>query len=351
MRTVASVFAAVLWASQVFAVSVLPLFSTPDNPVYLRYVPAILSQATEEILLALSDLRAYSDGATDPLLDPVCLAAQRGLSVYVLVECRQPIGPDQEAALNRLRAAGANIQQDSPDVTMHAKFVVVDRRMVVVGSTHWTKTAITKNVQVDLILEAKEVAEVFRSFFFYLWEGKLQTKTKLPAPPWPEPAIIPVLDFPESTGHFQVALSFLNSAQREVILLMYHLVHYPQYLDSPSTQLLKALAEAAKRGVKIQVLVEGGESDQSLAEANRLSAAWLSTYGVEVRLDQIGPIMHAKCLIVDGRHVLVSSANWNYSSLARNVEAGILILGVPELAQVLIAHCAELWRASGAPFR
>jgi hypothetical protein len=32
--------------------------------------------------------------------------------------------------------------------------------------------------------------------------------------------------------------------------------------------------------------------------------------------------------------------------LAKNVEAGVLILGVPELAQTLSAYFAELWEKS-----
>lgn len=343
----ATIFAVLLTNFAVLAISIWPILSTPENPLYIRCVPEVIAQAREEVLLALSDLRAYADGPTEALLSSLCRAAGNGASVYVLLEkSARPLLPEQEVAWKRLQACGATIRTDAEDVTLHTKFAVLDRRTVVVGSTHWTKSALTGSVQVDVILEDERVAEYFRTFFFYLWEGKRKTKTSLPPGPWPEPAVIPLLDFPETNGHFQAALSLLEKAEAEILLLLYQFAYYPEYPDSPSTRLLHALTEAGKRGAKIRAILEGGETDPPLSETNRLTAALLSAYGLEVRLDRVGMTMHAKCLIVDGRHVLISSANWNYSSLAKNVEAGVLILGVPELAQLLSAHFADLWKKS-----
>ncbi len=296
--------------------------------------------------MALSDIRAYADGTTDPLLSALCQAARRGSKVYVLVERKdRPFFPEQERALAELRAAGANVKEDAPETTLHAKFLVIDGRLVLVGSTHWTKTALTASVQVDLVLEEPTLAALFRRFFFYLWEGKLETKTQLPPRPWPEPALVPLLDFPEAKANFTALYHLLGEAQQDVSLLLYELAFYPAYSDSPSNLLLQALVEGARRGVKVRVIVESGEADAKLEENNRLSAAWLATHGIEVRFDSTQTIMHAKCLIVDGRHLWVSSANWNYYSLAKNVEGGVLLLGAPELANLAEAYFLRLWEA------
>ncbi|MGB9757395.1 MAG: phospholipase D-like domain-containing protein [Candidatus Bipolaricaulaceae bacterium] len=344
MRVFATVFSLIfqfLWA---WSFTVLPLWSTPENPAYLSYVPGLLSSAKEEILLALSDLRSYADGTTDPLLSALCRAAEQGVAVYVLVEKRdRPFYPEQEEALARLRAAGVKIREDPQEITLHAKFIVVDAHITIVGSTHWTKTALTSSVQMDLVLEDSELTSLFRRFFFLLWEGKLRTKTELPSQPWPSPALIPLLDFPESKTNFTAIYNLIGQAQHNIFLLLYELVLYPAYSDSPSNLLLQALAAAAKRGVRVQVLLEGGENDPNLAEANRLSAAWLKTFGVEVRFESTSTIMHAKCLVADGSSLAVSSANWNYSSLVKNVEAGVLILGAPELARFLEIYFSQLW--------
>ncbi len=344
MRVFATVFALIFQSLWALGFTVLPLWSTPENPAYLSHVPGLLASAKEEILLALSDLRAYADGTTDPLLSALCRAAEKGVEVYVLMEkAGRPFYPGQEEALARLRAAGAKIRKDPQEITLHAKFVVVDARLVIVGSTHWTKTALTSSIQVDLVFEDSQLASLFRQFFFFLWEGRLRTKTKLPSEPWPSPTLIPLLDFPESKTNFTAIYNLIGQAQHNILLLLYELAFYPAYSDSPSNLLLQALAAAAKRGVRVQVLLEGGENDPNLAETNRLSAAWLKTFGVEVRFESTSTIMHAKCLVVDGVSLVVSSANWDYSSLAKNVEAGVLILGAPELARFLEIYFSQLW--------
>ncbi|MBC7317948.1 hypothetical protein H5T57_01660 [Candidatus Bipolaricaulota bacterium] len=345
-RAVISALFAGFLSLSLWAFPLLPLWTNPDNPAYLREIPEILEQAEKEILVALSDLRAYSDGTTDPLILGLCAAAKRGAAVYALLEDANP-SPEREEAVNKLSACGVNVRNDSPDSTLHTKFLVVDTRFVVVGSTHWTKTALTRSIQVDLVFDEPSLAHVFRQFFFYLWEGKTRVKTELPPQPWPEPALIPVLDFPQTQITFSVAQELLGRAQSQICVALYSLTLYPAYFESPSNLLLQTLAEAATRGVRVQVILEGGEADD-LSEQNRLSAAWLSVNGAEVRLDPSGITMHAKILLVDGKHVLVSSANWNYSSLAKNMEAGVALLGTPELAAFLEAYFTELWEKCSA---
>lgn len=344
MKGFATIFAVLLWSLEAIAFPVTLLWSSPEKPAYLRYVPNLLRSAQSEILVALSDIRAYSDGTTDPLLSALCEAARRGCQVRVLVErsTRSPASAQNEA-LERLRTAKVEVREDSPEVTLHTKFLVIDSRVVVVGSTHWTKTALTSSVQVDIVVEEPGVAILFREFFLHLWERKLETKTKLPPGPWPGPAVIPLLDFPESNANFTAIRNVLESAKTEVLLLLYELTFYPAYPESPSTLLLGALVNAAKRGVKVRVILESGEIGEELAEENKLSAAWLWAHGVEVRFDANETVMHAKCLIVDRRHVSISSANWNYSSLAKNVEAGVLFWDAPELAELLKAYFLQLW--------
>ncbi len=347
MRVLATIFVFLFSALGARGFPVLPMWSTPETPVYLKVVPSLLAAAEREILAALSDIRAYSTDATDPLLSALEGAAHRGVSVYLLVEISdRPFYPEQEAALARLRRAGAKVREDSPDITLHAKFLVMDEQWVIVGSTPWTKTALTASVQVDLAVEEPELAALFRRFFFYLWDGKLDTKTEVPPFPWPGPALVPLLDFPDTRGTFAALQDLLAQAQHEINLLLYQLALYPEYSQSPSNLLLQALARAAQRGLRVRVLVEGGETDPSLSETNRLSAAWLLSQGVAVHFDPLATTMHAKCLVVDGRHVWVASSNWNYSSLVRNVEAGLLLLDVPALAQLLNTWFAALWENS-----
>jgi len=351
MVRVAIAFLSLAWFGWTLAFPVVPLVSEPESPAYLAYVPSLITAAQECVLISLSDCRLYQDDSTRPLLSALAATAQRGVKVRVLLERRgdeRPL-PEQEAAADYLRGAGAEVRWDDPEVTLHTKFLVVDGRWCVIGSTHWTYSALERSVQMDLAVDAPELAAALAEFFDLLWAGDFSPRPTLPGPPWPEPAALPLLDLPGAGLHAEVIPKLLSRARERVCLLLYRLGYYPQYPDSPSNALVEALIGAARRGAAVQVLLEGGEEFAELAQANRLAAAYLSLNGIEVRFDPTGVTTHAKCLVVDGQDVLVSSANWAYYSLARNVEAGVAFLVAPALAQSLERAFAQLWAAGRLP--
>lgn len=314
--------------------------------MYSRFVTELVARAEEEILAALSDLRSYAgNGATAGLLEALAGAARRGVRVRVLAERRDTDPhPTQSAALAYLAERGVAVRWDTPEVTLHAKFLVVDRRWVVVGSTHWTMSALTKSVQLDLAVDAGELGAAFGRFFDLLWEGQLRATPVVPPPPWPRPAVLPLLDLPRGGLHAQVVPVLIDRATQSVQVLIYRLGYYPAHPDSPSNRIITSLCTAAARGVKVRVLLEGGEDFPDLARDNRTAAAYLFSCGVAVRLDPPGTTLHAKGVIVDGCDVLITSANWSYYSLVRNVEAGLAVLGAPELGIPLGRLFDELWQ-------
>jgi len=52
--------------------------------------------------------------------------------------------------------------------------------------------------------------------------------------------------------------------------------------------------------------------------------------------------MHAKCLLVDGTDLLITSANFNFHGLHGNIEIGIRISGPPAAeARKIFSHVVE----------
>jgi phosphatidylserine/phosphatidylglycerophosphate/cardiolipin synthase-like enzyme len=350
MKRIAILVFAFAWTGS--AAPIVPLWTAPHAPMYQDFVVHLIATAEEEVLAVLSDTRLYAgNGATAGLLTALAEAAGRGVRVKLLAERREE-DPHrtQRAALDYLAAQGVEVRWDTPGVTLHAKFLVVDRRWVVAGSTHWTMSALTRSVQLDLAVESAELGAAFGRFFDFLWAGELQAIPQLPPSPWPEPAVVPLLDPPGGGLHARLVPDMIRQAARSVRVIIYRLGYYPAYSDSPSNRIVEALAAAAARGVEVQVLIEGGEDFADLAQDNRVSAAYLASWGVAVRFDLPGTTLHAKCLIVDGQDVLITSANWSYHSLVRNVEAGIAVLGAPELAVPLERMFAALW-AEARPLR
>ena len=126
-----------------------------------------------------------------------------------------------------------------------------------------------------------------------------------------------------------------RGAQSELILLGYE-------LSEPNV--VAALAEARARGVEVVVIC-----DRVRADARDLLASWPS--GVEWprvyqdREREGGPryaSMHAKCLLADGRDLLITSANFTFHGLHGNIEVGVRLAGSPaEEARKIFSHLVE----------
>jgi len=131
-------------------------------------------------------------------------------------------------------------------------------------------------------------------------------------------------------------LRCIDEAQSRVSVIMFSAIRYDpkRYRNSPSNRILEALAAAAKRGVSVEVVFEGGGGlgSESQSPDNYAAADWLSQEGVAVYFDSPRKTTHAKLVVVDDCITIVGSANWSYSALSRNNEAGVLIRS-KEIAQ------------------
>jgi len=103
--------------------------------------------------------------------------------------------------------------------------------------------------------------------------------------------------------------------------------------------LLKALAEAAARGVDVRVCVDSGERDGQPDTKNDAAIAWLRGRQVRVVTDEHTVTSHAKLVVVDGRFTLAGSHNWTRAALTTNREASWLV------DDTVVAREAEAWLA------
>jgi phosphatidylserine/phosphatidylglycerophosphate/cardiolipin synthase-like enzyme len=137
--------------------------------------------------------------------------------------------------------------------------------------------------------------------------------------------------------YFQVAKKVIQEAKSSIHLMMFEMVFYDKYPQTPSNLLIKDLINARKRGVKVEVILEVREGRDRTAERNRDTGKILSNGGVEVIYDPLFKTTHAKCMVVDGRLTLLGSTNWTYYALSNNNEVSVLIRS-KELARELIDY-------------
>ena len=126
--------------------------------------------------------------------------------------------------------------------------------------------------------------------------------------------------------------ALLDGAKKSV-----RLVHLYINGDSAGDEIVKRLGQAAKRGVKIHVLLED-TVDNNLKRVPELKAL-----GIEAKLDAAKRTTHAKLVVVDGQRALLGSTNFSYSSMYKNNEANLLVEDA-SLAGFFQRYAEALWK-------
>ena len=95
---------------------------------------------------------------------------------------------------------------------------------------------------------------------------------------------------------------------------------YVQAYGMSSPPIVEALIEAYKRGVKVNVLLDKSNLNDSWSKMQELVDS-----GIEVNIDKLPGIAHNKVIIIDLQKVITGSFNFTRSADARNAENVIVI--------------------------
>ena len=176
----------------------------------------------------------------------------------------------------------------------------------------------------DLQIEGPVVAEL-QKLFIATWE-------KQRGKPLAEKEYFPVLkvrgkDIVRAIGStpddpysliYLTLISAIGNAERQVQLTNAYFV--------PDPQLLKSLADAAARGVDVQLILPGHSDSEVVFHAGRSHYHALLKAGVKI-YERRGALLHSKTAIIDGVWSCVGSTNLDWRSFLDNDEINAVILG------------------------
>lgn len=108
----------------------------------------------------------------------------------------------------------------------------------------------------------------------------------------------------------------LRSARERVLIV--NAYFFPGY------RLLRALRKAARRGVQVDLVLQGSPDQPWVQRASEMLYAYLLRAGVCVHLYRERPV-HAKVAVVDDRWATVGSSNLDPTSLSLNLEANLVV--------------------------
>lgn len=153
-------------------VKVMPLL-TPDN--YMKRVLKLIEGAEEQILfqnqsLNLQGLDSEGNDKNDPrfasLYEALLAKQQAGVDLRIIM--RGDFNP--ESYLERLKDLGFDMSRIRLQNHCHTKGMVIDRKIVVVGSHNWTNEGALANRDASLIFDDEEVAAYFGKVFWFDWK-------------------------------------------------------------------------------------------------------------------------------------------------------------------------------------
>jgi cardiolipin synthase len=112
----------------------------------------------------------------------------------------------------------------------------------------------------------------------------------------------------------------------------------------PGTQFQRALREAARRGVRVRLLLQGKVDYPFAALAARVLYDDLRAHGVRI-FEYTPAFLHAKVARVDDRWATVGSSNIDPLSLLLNLEANVIVRD-PGFTALLAARLDEAYACS-----
>jgi cardiolipin synthase len=285
------------------------------------------------------------DSAGQVVAGALMRAAQRGVRVRLITD---GIGTKRLPLLDRCAAAGVAHRVFNPHLfgrfgfsRTHRKLAVVDDRHGYVGGINIVDDLNHDGHRLDaprwdfaIETEGAVVAEIATAFDIQ-WQ-RIETRYNA------APLFAPRAAFrrPAETLHApQVAFVARDNFRARRAIEKAYLVAIGRARDevvlanpyfAPGRRLRRALTGAARRGVRVSLLI-GRKEFAALDYAVPFLYATLLNAGVRIA-EYDKALLHAKVAVVDGQWATVGSSNLDALSLVLNNEANLVLLGCPEIA-------------------
>lgn len=325
-----------------------------DGPATFAAMKAALARAREQVLI--ESYIVEDEGVAGEIAELLARKAREGVTVALLYDAVGSMRTD-DAHFRALREAGVAVCKFNPINPLerpgywginhrnHRKVMVVDgevgfagginiSRVYASGSFSRRRAAAPDDLLDDgwrdthIELRGPVVAALGRSLA-RTWASqgceavRQVTASVLDAPAKPAGTrVVTVLEsdpaHPQDNRIYVALLRAIDAAQRSVHLTMAYF--------APGPDMVAALADAARRGVDVQLVLPGRSDFALVLHAGRAYYRELLAAGVRIH-EMEHALMHAKTAVIDGVFATVGSSNMDWRSFVDNSELNVVVLG------------------------
>ena len=137
------------------------------------YFPALLKaidEAQSEIFMSIFSFKAgvHKNSYPDIILAHLARAVKRGIKVIVILENTggydYKLDAENQKTKQLLEEESVKVYFDSPRQTTHTKLIVIDERLVLLGSHNLTQAALKYNNEISILLDRPDLAKRARNY-------------------------------------------------------------------------------------------------------------------------------------------------------------------------------------------
>jgi cardiolipin synthase len=218
----------------------------------------------------------------------------------------------------------------------HRKILIIDGKVAIMGginisSVYSSRLSGGRNVKgtpppwrdTDIQIEGPATAE-FQKLFLGTWQSqkgpKLSERNYFPDLKEEGNVMVRVVGSTPGQSNritFIVYVSAITFAERSIHLTNAYFI--------PDDQILKAITDAARRGVDVKIVLPSISDSSTALYAARYHYSELLKAGVKI-YERRNALLHAKTVVIDGVWSTVGSTNMDFWSLLRNNEVNAVIL-------------------------
>lgn len=268
------------------------------------------------------DLEMYEFQRQD-LVNLLVAATRRGVIVTGIMDPseRSSRAAWNELAQNGIRVVPFPIERRAID---HVKLLVVDGQRAIMGGINWGRHS-SENEDYDALVTGPVAANLERVFQQDLVTAGLMAEI----PPAAADPAVQVLTTRPGEAIRNDLLDLIAGARRSIDAEAYVL---------SDSLVLEALQSAARRGVRVRVLLDPTQPQNVQAEASLRQAGATASFFSGAP----GQLLHAKAGVFDSVRVLFGSCNWSRSGFTKNHELD-LDLSSSEIAHTFLQRMSADW--------
>lgn len=145
------------------------------NQNYIQIVEHLINQATKEILMTVFCARFIKSNnypGSKTILKALARAQTRNVDVGILLHGGtnfSRVSKWNKASLRIFRDFGLTPKIAAPDITLHSKLIIIDGKILIVGSHNLTESSLTRTQELSVAIEDNDLAQQARTFFYPLW--------------------------------------------------------------------------------------------------------------------------------------------------------------------------------------